>query len=137
MQREKGKGKREKNDQRFLFPVLMFSFAVALSGCRPKPDMPARVPEQIRYDEGIALLHRGDLSGAHADFETAIRLNHGFAPAYLAQADMEVRTGHLPEAIQDMEALRRAAPNTPHVLCRLAELHAATGRFVEALNAAK
>jgi tetratricopeptide (TPR) repeat protein len=110
---------------------------MALTGCRPKPAAPAVRPEQVKYDTGMTLLRKGDIPGAQADFEMAIRLNPGFAPAYFTRASLEARTNRLPDAIRDLEALRRAAPQTPHVACRLAQLHAVSGHFVEALAAAQ
>lgn len=79
----------------------------------------------------------GDTAGAQASFETALRLNSGFVPAYLALVEMDQKAGNFAQGVARLEMLRRAAPQTPHVLCRIAELHVASGRFETGLTATR
>lgn len=124
-----------KKTRRALWALV--GIAGALSGCTPKATVPAKPPEQAQYEQGVRLLHDGKLREAQAAFDTAMRLNAGYTPPYLAKAELAARTGDMAQAITLLETLRRAAPQTPHIVCRLAELHAASGRFVEAVAAAK
>jgi tetratricopeptide (TPR) repeat protein len=117
--------------------LLSVGLAITLTGCHTPPSAPAVKPEQVQYDKGMASLGKGDGRDAQTDFETAIRLNAGFAPAYFALASLQARTNHLRDAIRDLETLRQIAPRTPHIACRLAQLHAVSGHFVEALTAAQ
>jgi tetratricopeptide (TPR) repeat protein len=108
-----------------------------LAGCNAKPKPPAVSPVQTYYDRGIDLLRKNDVAGAKSAFETALRLDTGYAPAHLALANIAVNTGDLPGAITQLETLQRAAPQTPHLFCRLAQLHRASGSFLEDMTAAK
>jgi predicted Zn-dependent protease len=79
----------------------------------------------------------GDLAGAQASFDTALRLNPEFVPAYLALVEMDQKAGNFAQGVARLETLRRAAPKTPHVLCREAELYLASGRFVKGIETAQ
>ena len=49
----------------------------------------------------------------------------------------EVQAQLYPKLITQLETLQRAAPQTPHLFCRLAQLHSASGSFLEDMTAAK
>lgn len=91
----------------------------------------------MQYEQGMKRMRSGDTAGAEASFDTALRLNPGFVPAYLALVEMDQKAGNFAQGATRLETLRRAAPQTPHVLCRLAELYVASGRFEKGLAATR
>ncbi len=110
---------------------------VLLCGCNKATSLDSRKPEQIQFDTANALLKKGMVNEARAALDTSLRLNNRFVPSYLLLAQIDFKSGEVPKAIERLETLHRASPNEPHVLCRLAELHGVSGRFVEGFTAAK
>lgn len=123
--------------QPFSLLLLTISLAALVPGCHPKPTVPAVAPEVAAYEQGMKLLQSGKTGEAQAAFDRAMQMNVGYAPAYLAQAQVEAKLGNTGRAIELLEMLRKAAPRTPHVTCHLAELQAAGGHFVEQWTAAQ
>src|SRR5690242_7171866 len=128
---------RDSSAARLLLLCLALpALGVLASGCRRKA-APIRPPELVQYEQGMQRMQRGDAAGAQASFDTALRLNPDFVPAYLALVEMDQKAGNFAQAVERLETLRRAAPMTPHVLCREAELYLASGRFVRGIETAR
>ena len=109
-----------------------------LAGCGEKQEpIVEKAPSELQYESGMKALKEGNRSLAKGSFDTAIRLNPSFAPATFALAELEVRSGNAPQAIERLESLKRAAPKTPHVSCRISAVKAGSGRFVYGFMAAK
>ena len=121
-------------------PLKAFAFIslIAIGGCNgSSPSVPNKAPEQLQYESGLDSLKKGDNTQAMAYFDTAIRLNPSFSPAYFSQAETAAKTGHLDLAISKLDLLAKTAPKTEHLYCRLAELRVSGGRFVDGATAVK
>ena len=117
--------------------LLIVGLSVFVSGCHSNPAVPAVAPEVAATEHGMKLLQSGKTGEAQAAFDRAMQVNAGYAPAYLAQAQVEAKLGNTGRAIELLETLHKASPQTPHVACHLAELHATGGHFVEQWTAAQ
>jgi thioredoxin-like negative regulator of GroEL len=117
--------------------LLIVVMTALTAGCRQQ--VPTHVPaaEVGQYEQGMKLLQSGKTAGAQAAFNQSIQSNAGYAPPYIALAQIESNSGNTARAIELLETLRKAAPQTPHVACHLAELHAIGEHFVEEWVAAK
>jgi tetratricopeptide (TPR) repeat protein len=117
------------------FTRLLPCLALALMGC-PKT-APTLSPEQIQFQRGLEALKKGDTAVAAASFETTLRLNRSYAPAYWALSELAVEKNQLDRAIQLLATLHQVSPSEPRVLGRLAELQNMSGRFLIAAPLAK
>ena len=113
---------------RFFTPLLP-CLALALVGC-PKSAPPAPPGEEVQFKRGLTALQKGDSDGARASFETALRLNPRFAPAYLGLSQLAIEKNEVERAIQLLQTLRQISPAEPGVVSRLAELQNMAGRFL-------
>ena len=71
--------------------------------------------DQQYYNRGVDLMMAGNTAGARSYFAKSIEVNPGFAPAHLQLAQIDFRSGYLPEAvarIYDILAGMRADPET-------------------------
>ncbi len=125
--------------QRGYFGLLIVGMTALTAGCHRQNagSSAGKAPEVVAYEQGMKLLQSGKTSEAQAAFAQAMQSNAGYAPAYIAQAQIEAKTGNTAQAIELLETLRKVSPQTPHVACHLAELHAVGAHFVEEWTAAK
>jgi len=91
----------------------------------PTPEISARnlgqsYLEDKNYDEAIKW------------FRSSIARNKIYADPYLGESDALIATGHLDEAIAQLEAGVREAPSDPALLTGLGEVLLKAGRFTEA-----
>nr|WP_309685384.1 tetratricopeptide repeat protein [Armatimonas sp.] len=114
---------------RFLIPLLP-CLSLMLMGC-PK-SAPPPPPEQLSFQRGLVALEKGEREVAAASFETSLRINRSFPPAYWMLSQLAVDSNQLDRAIQLLQTLHQVAPSEPRVLSRLAELQNMAGRFLQA-----
>lgn len=67
------------------------------------------------YNLGVIHDERGDTSQAIAEYERALDIDPGFAPALQALVEIHGRLGEFDEALRRIEQLKRARPDDPHV----------------------
>ena len=93
----------------------------------PAPFQPA-----YHLGAGNAARQRNDRAGAQAAYELAIRLDRGFAPAYVARAALRIEGQDWAGARADVDAALRADPAQPDALFLRAVLSQADGAAMAA-----
>jgi Flp pilus assembly protein TadD len=99
-----------------------------------KPDFPLALNVRARLKNDL-----GDLDGALADLDRAIKLEPKMMPAYMARAAVNMQAGRLPEALSDYKTLLWSLPNDSDVVAShgvvrglLGETEAGTNDLVKA-----
>lgn len=137
--------------QRQVSPIPLAPLAVVQTSARGDwnactIDDPARALAQCRqaiagapasFADGLSAAWRGDLDGALAAFDAAVRRARGFAPAYLNRGLVHARKGDLARAIADLDRAIRIDPNAARFYYHRSRLHAESGEAQKAQGDAR
>lgn len=126
-------------------PILAALVVILLAGglyyarkkITPAPTAPSPSAAVVHYKTGLSLAQKGDLTGASNEWQTAIALEPGYAPPYLALVKKFEQEGDFAGAVKQLDALRRADARAPHIECRQAGLYFKANRYETALATAR
>jgi tetratricopeptide (TPR) repeat protein len=62
------------------------------------------------YNQGVILWNAGDIAGAKARFEEAVRINDAYAPAHYQLGMAQLNQGEIPAAVASFETYLKLAP---------------------------
>jgi protein O-GlcNAc transferase len=128
-------------DQYFVDVRNDLGMALVLSGKREEgrkefltafSDPTNPTPEISSRNLGQSYLEEKNYAEAIQWFRSAIARNKIYADPYLGLADALTATGHVEEAVAQLEAGVREAPNDPAMLTGLGQVLLKAGRFTEA-----
>src|SRR5918997_1596939 len=92
-----------------LWVTLGIIVMVAASGARAQ----ARASAEVYMRRGLAREARGNVTGALADFNRALRLKPALAPAYYYRGNLHYKRGDYKAAISDYDRLVELDPRNP------------------------
>lgn len=85
--------------------------------------------EDAHYSAGIQAIHAGDIAGAAAEFESALRENPRYLAAHLALGDVRFRQGNYPGALSSFNDALALRERTVDGHLGVAKAHAAMGAW--------
>ena len=95
-------------------------------------DPPREFQPQTYVDTGNSMLEQGNLAAAAIGFESALRLDENFVPAYLGRAMLHLVERRVPDALSDADTALRLQPDQCDALFLRAVVRQAQGDRAEA-----
>jgi tetratricopeptide (TPR) repeat protein len=90
---------------------------------------------EVYYNRADVLLARGDTEAGLADLDYVLELDPEFVDALVNRAGWRADLGQPALALADVTAGLAVAPENPHLNCILGQLHAAAGKYEDAIEA--
>jgi tetratricopeptide (TPR) repeat protein len=90
---------------------------------------------EVYYNRADILLSRGDTEAGLSDLDYVLELDPSFVDALVNRAGLRAELGQPELAHADVDAGLAVAPGNPHLLSVLGQLHAAAGRYGDAMQA--
>jgi Zn-dependent membrane protease YugP/Flp pilus assembly protein TadD len=112
--------------------LLMYLVLARLAPGRRRPRSPAERAIE-RNNAGLALNEKGALPAAIHEFDEALQLDPGLAPAYYNRGQTYLRLGRLDEALADFEANLRIKPQYAYAIAACAQVWMQRGDLDRAL----
>ncbi len=97
----------------------------------------AAAPVREHLQKGIAMAGAGNPRGAEQEWRASLRLDPFRPEAYQLLSRLYLDTGQAEKAIPLLEQLRKLSPQSPHVMCGLAEAYTRAGMAKKGLDTAR